>query len=61
MKNKVNLLYIYILVKWNKFAPYFMQASKIFIIFIYESQNNKIYPMWAMFYQMAPNSQKFHF
>ncbi len=27
-----------------------MKASKI-CIFTYESENSKIYPMWAMFYQ----------
>jgi hypothetical protein len=58
MKNQVNLLYIYIyiiiifvLIKWNKFVPNFMQAFIVSIVFIYESKNNKIYPMRAMFYQ----------
>jgi len=39
-----------------------MYAFRVFFVFIYECKNNKIYPMWAMFYQcMAPNSQNFHF
>ncbi len=38
-----------------------MQASKAFIIFIYESQNNKIYPMWAMFYQWPQIPKNFTF
>jgi len=33
-------------IKWN-FAPNFIQAFKLFIIFAYEGENNKIYPMWA--------------
>jgi len=37
--------------KWNNFLPNFMKASKIYIVLTYESENNKIYPMWAMFYQ----------
>jgi hypothetical protein len=40
-------------------------ASKISIIFTYESKNSKIYPMWGMFYQneiiLVQNSQKIHF
>jgi hypothetical protein len=38
-------------VKWNNFVPNFMWALKISIVFTYESENSKIYPMWAMFYQ----------
>jgi hypothetical protein len=36
--------------KFN-FAPNFIEASKVFIVLTYENENNKIYPMWAMFYQ----------
>jgi hypothetical protein len=32
------------------FFPNFIYASKVSIIFTYESENNKIYPMWTMFY-----------
>jgi hypothetical protein len=37
-------------VKWNKIPPNIIYASKISIIFTYESKNNKMYPMWTMFY-----------
>jgi hypothetical protein len=38
-------------VKWNHFVPNFIWAFRISIFFTYESKNNKIYSMWAMFCQ----------
>jgi hypothetical protein len=35
----------------NNFVPNFILASKVSIVVTYESENNKIYPMWAKFYQ----------
>jgi hypothetical protein len=37
------------------------ESIVFFFFFIYESKNNKIYPMWAMFYQWPPIPKFFTF
>ncbi len=48
-------------VKWNNFVPICIEASRISIFFTYENKNSKIYPMWAMFYQLPKIPKNFIF